>query len=374
MRVLLIGKYPPIQGGVASTAYWESRELKERYDISWSVATCRPSTCYTAGLEQPLADVPTIVVDTETAQERPWFIPGDDLLIAALASAGIRLAEANPPSLVMSNYLAPFGVAGWIVASLLKLPLVLRPAGSDVEKLLTWEPVTPVLKKIVDSASLLILNQSRQRAFTEMLSTDRVYHLPRYRPSPLFHSDAATPSNRPTLLVAGKIPYRWRLKALDTVFEAVGKTANWSVHLLCDGEYLDSMYAEARRWIPPNRLTAEVFIGPDQMPAVLSRHWATWAGTHTGGVEDFPNLAWESVATQRVCLLSESQRQLAMQEAIPLNMIRFVDPGSASSIACALDSIDVPVFQRPANVDCFHQYESYYSALADALRLVCNGG
>ena len=39
MNILFIGKYPPIEGGTASTAYWRHKGLL-KYGINFEIITC----------------------------------------------------------------------------------------------------------------------------------------------------------------------------------------------------------------------------------------------------------------------------------------------------------------------------------------------
>ncbi len=113
MRVLLIGKYPPCQGGIAAGSYWLSRALAPA-GISFDVVTIAPERYRS----ETTGDVPeTVRLRTISADEQaPWFIPGGELWTERLVSAALELADEAQPDLVETNYLAPFGLAAFAVA------------------------------------------------------------------------------------------------------------------------------------------------------------------------------------------------------------------------------------------------------------------
>ena len=341
MHVLLIGKYPPCQGGIASTAFWLAHTLKKRQGMTWSVVTCRPEN-YSS---EPCIEDPALQVKIVGEQNsRPWFIPGDDLLIAQLASAGLELAKKNRPDVVEANYLAPFAIAGWMVAKALDRPFVIRPAASDIAKLLVWEPITPMLRHILNEADLLVLSENKASALAaHAIAGKRVLRMERYVPDgTIFSPNVAPPSPQPTLLAATKVPFLWRNKGVDAACHALFATKDWSLTLLADGHYRGRLLEEVHAILPASRVAARHFIAPDEMPIAIANSWAVWAATKTEGVEDFPNLAWEAAKCGRICFLAEHQRATTQLEGIPSLFLRFIDPDQPDSIAAELRTIPLP--------------------------------
>lgn len=142
MKILLVGKYPPIEGGVSATTYWTARALALRgHEVHVVTNAALVEGNYKLHLFGD--DVQRLsysgaglvkvhnVVGVFPGSHIPWSQPFTSLL----AGAAIEVAREVDADLLLGWYFEPYGVAAAIAAQSLGLPLVLRHAGSDLSRL-----------------------------------------------------------------------------------------------------------------------------------------------------------------------------------------------------------------------------------------------
>lgn len=170
MKLLLVGKYPPIQGGVSASTYWTAHALAKRgheVHVLTNSASVEPTYKlhlfdddssrleYRSGLGS--------VTLHQIEPLRPYsYIPWTQPYLTLLAGAAIDLAHQISPDLILGWYLEPYGVAAAIAAKAARLPLALRHAGSDISRL----AMSPHLRRcyqwaIQDAAVVLTTPGSR---------------------------------------------------------------------------------------------------------------------------------------------------------------------------------------------------------------------
>ena len=146
MRIALIGKYPPIEGGVSMHHYWyahalaalghqihvvtNAREVEAPFRMfmrpeDWQ----RCEKTYSGG-----GYVRVHWTDPYDASQRhvPWHNP----YATKLASLAIQVVQEHSLELIFSYYLEPYGVAGHLAAEMTGQPHVIKHAGSDAGRLL----------------------------------------------------------------------------------------------------------------------------------------------------------------------------------------------------------------------------------------------
>ncbi len=335
MRALLIGKFPPGQGGIASKSYWLCRALAER-GICFDVVTIVPHVYRS----EKAGELPDTIRVRQLAPDDtpPWFIPGGDLWTERLVSAALELAGDEPPDLVEANYLAPYGMAAFVASRLLGAPLLVRHAGSDLAKLLAWPRSRRGLTRLLTAADLVATTPdgaSRLPARTGAAGT--LVELPRYVPNPGFFVAAESSPSGYRLLLAGKLSYHWRLKALDTLAAALELRPDWRLVAVADGTGREAFEAELRNRNLANRVRREAFVAPDAVPALLSEATAVWAVERPGGIPDFSNLVWEALACGRPCLVAAAAAEHPGAELLRrCTALLVVDPDDPASVAAAL--------------------------------------
>ncbi|MCJ7464737.1 MAG: glycosyltransferase, partial [Thermoplasmata archaeon] len=224
MRVLLLGKFPPGQGGIASKTYWLYRALARR-GFLFDIVTLVPDLYASRDQAELPPGVHVRLLQANT--KGPWFIPGGGLETERLIAAALEMAADQRPDVVECNYLAPYGTASLVVSRSLGVPLIVRHAGSDLVKLLGWDQTRAALESLLTSADLVVSNGDtidRLKRFTS-----KIIALPRYVPDPEWFNADPQLCEEQLILYAGKLNYYLRLKALDSLLVALRLRDSWKL-------------------------------------------------------------------------------------------------------------------------------------------------
>lgn len=333
MRVLVLGKFPPGQGGIASKTYWLCRALARRGYV-FDIVTLVPELY--ASRDQ--AELPSGVNLTALPanEESPWFIPGGGLETERLIAAAIETAEGHQPDVVECNYLAPYGMVALVVSRLLGVPLIVRHAGSDLVKLLNWDKTRAGLEHLLSSAETVVSNVDDVDRLKPL--TAKIVVLPRYLPDPeCFNTCGRVPEEK-LILYAGKLNYYWKLKALDTLLSALRLRPSWRLLMVAGGNGRQAFESAVKEKGLMERVRFLEFVPPDQMPGIIASARAIWAVERQSDLSDFSNIIWEAISIGKPCLVSPeavSRKEVALLRASGL--LCSVDPEDSSSIAARLD-------------------------------------
>jgi glycosyltransferase involved in cell wall biosynthesis len=367
MRVLLLGKFPPGQGGISAKTYWLYRSLA-RQGFTFDIVTLVPDLYASQDQAELPSGVHVRVLQANT--KSPWFIPGGGLETERLIAAALAMATDNRPDVVECNYLAPYGIAALVVSRLLAVPLIVRHAGSDLVKLLGWDQTRAALESLLSSADLVVSNGDaidRLKSFTS-----KIIVLPRYVPDPEGFNTDPQPCEERLILYAGKLNYYLELKALDSLLVALRLRDSWKLLIIGGGKGKEAFETDVKVNGLENRVRFMDFLPPEKMPGMIGAAQLIWAVERQGDVSDFSNIVWEAISCSRTCLISSSVIQhpdAAMFSTSPL--LIGVNPEDPVSIAAAFDRGQT-VF--PEQLPDFHEaHRQYISGNAAAYETVCRG-
>lgn len=179
MRICIISKYPPIEGGVSSYNYWLSRALGDRGHRVFIVTNAQE-----AGFEYKEEIFPREAKNLEpkgvtvinTSSLNKEFIPQYPPFTAKLASIAIELVKKEKIDVLYSNYLLPYAVAAYIVKQATNIPWFLDHAGSDITNLFDEPFLKPVFIELFKKADLIVNSpQVRQRLIKPgIINADRI--------------------------------------------------------------------------------------------------------------------------------------------------------------------------------------------------------
>jgi glycosyltransferase involved in cell wall biosynthesis len=155
VRICLIGKFPPIQGGVSTRTYWAAHALAARgheVHVVTNAKEVRPpfrmhmreedwQRC-----EASCGEGSVTVHWTDPADGSQAYIPMASPFVSKLAGITVRLNSERPFDVIHSFYMEPYGVAGHLAAQMTGIPHVTRMAGSDAGHL--WRH--PQLESLYD--------------------------------------------------------------------------------------------------------------------------------------------------------------------------------------------------------------------------------
>ena len=144
MRLCLVGKFPPIQGGVSARMYRLAHGLARRGHAVHVVTnamevedayrvTMRPEDH--ARLAGRYGDGYVRVHQTVSDPGGQWHVPWHNPYTTKLAGLAIDVIRDHGLECVFSWYLEPYGVAAHLAASFTGTPHVMKTAGSDAGRL-----------------------------------------------------------------------------------------------------------------------------------------------------------------------------------------------------------------------------------------------
>jgi glycosyltransferase involved in cell wall biosynthesis len=145
LRICIIGKFPPIEGGVAARTYWLAHDLASRGHEVHVVTNAKEAAppfrihmrrrdwkrcgaTYDAGGSVKLHW-------TDPLDRSQHYIPLASPFVSKLAGIALKLHAERQFDVIYSHYLEPYGVAGHLAAEMACVPHVTRMAGSDAGRL-----------------------------------------------------------------------------------------------------------------------------------------------------------------------------------------------------------------------------------------------
>jgi len=296
MKILLIGKYPPMQGGVSAKSFWLYSCL-EKKGFQFKILTIQENHYTIPSIND---DDSVVVINNK---EIPWHIPKTNLIDDRIINAALKIAENFDPDLIETNYLWPFCKDALVISKILKKPLLVRHAGSDIQKFYNDAEFNEIINFYFHQAKAIVTNITSLHLLEEMhINRNKVFCLPRYIPDPAIFS----PSNvKKTfdILFAGKINYHWRYKGLEYLLEVIKKKKLRALFLI-GGNYKD----EILDLISLNKIEAYIeifdFISPDKMPSIYNSCRFVWCWEDKEAIEDFSNIIWEAIFCNISCIFN----------------------------------------------------------------------
>jgi len=132
-----LGKYPPLEGGIAAKTYWLARGLALR-GHTIHIITNEPSAgCEykIQGSENPPTKISNIWFH-RSLDKIPWHLPEDNENAFSLLNTTLEVIRDHKIQLIDTGYLVPYGIVGYLAKKLTGISHVVRHGGSDIEKFL----------------------------------------------------------------------------------------------------------------------------------------------------------------------------------------------------------------------------------------------
>jgi glycosyltransferase involved in cell wall biosynthesis len=167
MKVCIVGKYPPIEGGVSTETYWlasglasrgheihvvtNANEVEERFKLKLH----DQDSIYYAPVFQNGGRV--LVYNTTTySRTRMYHIPEQNPFVTKLAGLAAQIVTANKCDVIFGYYLEPYAIAAHMVSQWTQVPLVIKHAGSDVDRLFRVDEMATTYAQVCRSASRVV--------------------------------------------------------------------------------------------------------------------------------------------------------------------------------------------------------------------------
>lgn len=182
LKICLIGKYFPIQGGVSKDNQWlaytlatsgfqvhvvtNAEEVEPPYRcLNWSPFPALPEDC-----------PGSISVHTTSKEERRHYIPYANPFVSKLAAIATEVIRTAQCDLIYSYYLEPYAVAAALTSHWTGVPYGLRHAGSDVGALFQSPELQTAYREVILTADYIVATPATYRSFLQLgVSQDKLY-------------------------------------------------------------------------------------------------------------------------------------------------------------------------------------------------------
>lgn len=195
LSICIIGKYPPIEGGVSTQTYWLAHGLASRgHDVHVVTNADEVEPTFRMRLApedgshyQPsFANGGSVRVYTPLGYSRRamFHIPEANPFVSKLASVATDVIREHGCGVVFAYYFEPYGVAGYLTSRWTSRPLIVRHAGSDLDRLLRVPDLATTYKEILCAADAVVTKPRLMPRFTalgmrrEQLEADIPYSIP----------------------------------------------------------------------------------------------------------------------------------------------------------------------------------------------------
>ncbi len=181
MKICLIGKYPPIEGGVSAQNYWLAKGLgKSGHEIYIVTNAYEVEDDYRIKLSTEDIEMyqpEGVSVFNTNPFSNPKYIPFSNPYVTKLASVAIKIIKDFDIDLIYAHYLEPYCIAGYIAKSITQKPLVIKHAGSDIARLFKDNVLHHLYKEIIKQADMIISSGENAYKFWEQIGIkkEKVY-------------------------------------------------------------------------------------------------------------------------------------------------------------------------------------------------------
>lgn len=306
MKICIIGKYPPIEGGVCATNYWLAHGLAEAGHEVYVVTNAgEVEAAYRMTLEEadrdhlePRFDSGGFVrlFDSEPlGGGKTTHIPQSNPFVSKLASTATQVIREYGCDVIFGHYFEPYAVAGHLASGWTGTPMVVRHAGSDLDRLSKIPTLATTYKEMLRSAAGVVTRFAErflgmgvppERIFTSVRSgfPRRVFH-PDAEPldlqqaiedrgwNPVAASGRGCPSfdpRRPTLGIYGKVgPVKGSFDLLHALSRLRREGLDFNLVALTQGRGLAQFRAVAGKLPIADRIWVLPFIPHWRIPGFI---------------------------------------------------------------------------------------------------------
>lgn len=283
MRVCIVSKFPPIEGGIAARTYWNVRRLLDAgHDVAlitnsgsveqeYRIPDCDEHLDWLvqeAGLR--LHDVPC---------PAPWHVPRSQDYLERLLNELLLVLRSGDWDQIQSDYLVPYGIAAHLASRLTGVPHIVRHGGSDIAKFLDHPDYSTILRDVLNDAQLVITDDDHEHAIRgtgARTETRPIYEVC----ESAFRADGGghVRESGGVFAYIGKINHHWRRKGLDQIVDWYARQDRSKTILRIIGQGVGEsdfvQWASGRMDSGP---TIEPFVPPWEMPRLLASVDAVFA-------------------------------------------------------------------------------------------------
>lgn len=316
-NILLIGKYPPVQGGVAAKTYWLYEHLRTQ---GYNIQIVTPEIKNYSIREEPKETSVHIISNREI----PWHLPYSELVYDRLHNRCLEVVDRFIPDIIETNYLWPYCSVVANLSNYLKKPFLIRHAGSDILKFQSDPEFRKIISNYINLATKVVTNNTSYQFINELCNDKtKVELMPRYVPDPLVFNEKKIPKKY-DILFAGKINYFWQKKGIDLLFSLI-RANDLKALFIIDGNYLNDVLEIIEKEKLGKNIEIINFVHPKEMPKFINQCKSVWCWEREGVVEDFSNLIWEACFCNVKCILNSDKKAGIELDYIIKNFPRLIE-------------------------------------------------
>ena len=147
MKICLVSKYPPIEGQVSTINYWLARGLAKKGHTVIVITNAYEShltECSFTQVDDKEFYEPrfaenggkVFVLNTKSYDKDQIFIPRNNPSVTKITNLILIAAKKFNIEVILTHYLEPYAIAGYMASVFLKIPHVITHSGSDIGRLL----------------------------------------------------------------------------------------------------------------------------------------------------------------------------------------------------------------------------------------------
>lgn len=285
MRICIIGKYPPIEGGVSARVYWLAKTLGEKgHEVHIVTNALEVESDYKEifDLNDPELIPNNVYLHSTSVDTNPWHIPFSKAYTERIANLAIEVIEKYDLQIIDTYYILPYAISGFIAKNITGKPQVLHHAGSDINKLFSSNSYKTIFKSIFQRVDKIITIPQYKKMFLSLgvkesaldlndrISIDTDAFNPGVNPFQLSDHINGTRFKCPIITYIGKINYYWQTKGLYELIEAVKNIkADFRLLFVSNGKGL----AEFKNLIKEKNLENKSifidFVPPWKIPSII---------------------------------------------------------------------------------------------------------
>lgn len=172
MRILMIVKYPPIQGGVSIQNYWLAQTFAElghevvvltnadEVEDEYCIQISEENRCKLSGFRKNNS----IRFVSTKPDDKEFYIPYSKPFSSKLLSLGLEIVEDFKPDFIYAHYVEPYGVVAMNLSILTNVPYTIKHAGSDLGKLSKLSQLKTLHEQVYCRA-LLVATQGKHHPY-----------------------------------------------------------------------------------------------------------------------------------------------------------------------------------------------------------------
>lgn len=236
MKVCIISKFPPLEGGIAAKTYWLARayadaglEVHVISNSNTAEEEYKIEGCY-----PHINQIPGIILH-EVEESFPWHIPEEKHSLAKLVDKFLEVHSEHLINIIDTGYLVPYGIAGYLGSKLTGIPYIIRHGGSDIAKFLMKGHLPYLLRETIKNANIVITDEANSKYFGRI--NYRIEIAQPYVPDPKFFFPTTLRESGPKhLAFIGKINWHWERKGLDLIVKSLQYLpSDWEFKIIGQG-------------------------------------------------------------------------------------------------------------------------------------------